>query len=128
MKLYIGVPGTFTHVPAYPFHLSNAQIQNFSYNYRYYDLKLLKIKDCSIYWPYSHFRKRDFDFGLEHREVYHLGLGEFSDTITSEFEYNRFMFNFDIWYQGKNQFFIFDTDLDEYIGSLGNYHFYINDK
>ena len=38
------------------------------------------------------------------------------------------MFNFDIWYQGKNQFFIFNTDLDEYIGSLGNYHFYINDK
>ena len=37
------------------------------------------------------------------------------------------MFNFDIWYQGKNQYFIFDRDLDEYIGSVGNYHFYIND-
>ena len=55
VKLYIGVPGTFTHVPVYPFHLSNAQIQNFSYNYIYYDLKLLEIKDCSIYSPCSHF-------------------------------------------------------------------------
>ena len=103
MKLYIGVPGTFTHVPAYPFHLSNAQIQNFSYNYRYYDLKLLEIKDYLIYRPCSHFSKRGFDFGMEHREVYHVGLGEFSDTITSEFEYNRFMSNFHIWYQCKNQ-------------------------
>ena len=123
MKLYVGVPEKFTHVPVYPFHLPNAQIQNFSYDYRYYDLKLLKIKDCSINSPYSHFHKRGFNFGLEHRKVYHVGLGEFYDTITSEFEYNRFMFDFDIWYQRKNQYFIFDRDLDEYIGSLGNSHF-----
>ena len=69
MKLYIGVPGIYTHVPVYPFHFSNAQIQNFSYDYRYYNLKLFKIKDCSIYSPYRHFRKRGFNFELEHREV-----------------------------------------------------------
>ena len=38
------------------------------------------------------------------------------------------MFNFDIWCQGKNQYFIFNRDLSEYIGSLGSYHFYINDR
>ena len=32
MELYIGAPGTFTRVPEYPFHLSNAQIQSFSYS------------------------------------------------------------------------------------------------
>ena len=128
MKLYIGAPGTFTHVPEYPFHLSNAQIQSFSYSIDIMILKLLKIKDCSVYSPYSPFRKRRFNFGLEHRKVYHVGLGEFSDTTPSEFEYNHFMSNFDIWYQGKNQYFIFDRDLGKYIGSLGNYHFHINGR
>ena len=62
------------------------------------------------------------DWNIENY-IYHVGLGEFSDNISSEFEYNHFMLNFDIWCKGKNQYF-----LDKYIGRIGNYYLYINDR
>ena len=45
-----------------------------------------------------------------------------------QYKYKRYLFDFDIHYQTRNQLFVFDKVADEFIGSDGDYHLIINDR
>ena len=126
-KLYLGGPGTIFTKVNYEFWLSNAQIKHFSFNYQFYDMEEQKIRDCAIYSPYNHFSERGFRFKL-YNNIYTVGLGEFVESIFMQYKYKRYLFDFDIHYQTRNQLFVFDKVADEFIGSDGDYHLIINDR
>ena len=60
--MWLGVPGR-THGRIYFYSvLSAANINTYSWHYKFYDIEENKIRDCRIYSPYEHFLKRGFIF------------------------------------------------------------------
>ena len=59
---------------------------------------------------------------------YTVGINEYQDQVKTDFQYRRYLFDFDVAYQDRNLFFVFDSEKDEFIGSNPDYHFIANDR
>ena len=127
LRLYLGVPGTIFAKVNYEFWLSNAQIKHLFFNYQFYDMEEQKIRDCTKYSPCNHFSERGFRCKL-YNNIYTVRLGELANSIFTQYKYKRYLFDFDIHYQTRNQLFVFDKVADEFICSDGDYHLIINDR
>ena len=127
----LGVPGR-THGKIYfYFVLSAANINHYSWHYKFYDVEEKKIRDCRIYSPYKHFLKRGFIFKNDtftSGSLYSVGVNKHMDQVTTNFMYKLDLFSFDNSYRDRNLFFIFNKEKDEFIGSDPDYHFIGNDR
>ena len=59
---------------------------------------------------------------------YTVGINEYQDQVKTDFQYTRYLFDFDVAYQDRNLFFVFDSEKNEFIGSNPDYHFIANDR
>ena len=127
----LGVPGR-THEKIYfYFVLSAANINTYSWHYKFYDIEENKIRDCRIYSPYEHFLKRGLIFKNDtftSGSLYSVGVNEYMDQVTTNFMYKRYLFDFSNSYWDRNLFFVFDKEKDEFISSDADYHFIANDR
>ena len=57
-----------------------------------------------------------------------VAINEYQDQVTTDFQYKRYLFDFDAAYRGRNLFFVFDSEKDEFIGSDPDYYFIANDR
>ena len=57
---------------------------------------------------------------------YTLGINEYQDQVTTDFQYKRYLFDFDVANWDRNLLFVFDSEKDEFIGSDPDYHFIVN--
>ena len=100
-----------------------------SYKYRYYDVQEYKFKEGKIYDPYKHLRDNGISFMVTRnntRKIYTAKLDFKKDKIIQSLYFDRKTFDFDTFYQAKNQFFIYDGYNKKYIGSRAYYHRAIN--
>ena len=128
--LYASVRGTTQQQTTLIFMNATANINRFTWHYKFYDVAEKKIRDCKIWSPYDQFVGRSLTFtNLRDRsQQYVVALNEYRNKVTREFRYHRYMFNFDSSHRDRNLLFVFDTENDEYIGSDENYHFVANDR
>ena len=129
--MWLGVPGRAHEKIYFYFVLSAANINIYSWHYKFYDVEEKKIRDCRIYSPYEHFLKRGFIFKNDtftSASLYSVGVNEYMDQVTTNFMYKRYLFDFDNSYRERSLFFVFDKEKDEYIDSDPDYHFIANDK
>ena len=80
-----------------------------------------KIRYCAIYSPCNHFSERGFKPKV-YDNIYTVGLGEFANSIFTQYKYKKYFFDFDMHYQTRNKLFVFDKVADEFIGRDGDYH------
>ena len=74
VHMRLGVPGR-THEKIYfYFVLSAANINTYSWHYKFYDVEENKIRAYGIYSPYEHFLKHGFIFKTIHLLVLHYIL------------------------------------------------------
>ena len=109
--------------------LTNEIIDAMSYKYRYYDVQEYKFKEGKIYDPYKHLRDDRISFMVTRnntRKIYTAKLDFKKDKIIQSLYFDRKTFDFDTFYQAKNQFFIYDGYNKKYIGSRAYYHRAIN--
>ena len=76
------------------FLLSAANINCFSWHYKFYDVEEIKIRDCKIYYPYNQFMNRSLIF-TNRQLKYTVGVNEYQDQVTTDFHYKRYLFDFD---------------------------------
>ena len=62
LYLWRGVPGTILEKVSFGFSLSAANINGFSWHYKFCDVEEKKIRDCKIYSPYDKFINRSLKF------------------------------------------------------------------
>ena len=59
---------------------------------------------------------------------YLVGINKYQDQVTTNFQYKRYLFNFDAAYRDRNLFFVFDSEKYEFLGSDPHYHFIANER
>ena len=109
------------------FLLSAANKNRFSWYNKFYDIEEKKKGDCKIYSPYDQIMNRSLIFTNRHLK-YTVGINEYQDQATTDFQYKRYLFDFDAAYRDRNLFFVFDSEKDEFIGSDTDHHFIANDR
>ena len=119
--LYLGTGGLVHSEVTYSIVLTTAQIKLYSYNFKFYDVKKQKIRDCAIYSRFHHFSEGGISFELN-GNVYNVGLSPTGDKFCQRSDYKRYLFKYDPYYQCQNQIFIFDTANDTFITNDGDYH------
>ena len=83
--------------------------------------------DCKIYSPYNQFINRSLKVTNRHL-TYTVVIKVYTDQVTTEFLYKRYLFDFNAVYQDRNLFFVLDPEKDEFIGSDLDYHYIANDR
>ena len=100
----LGVPGR-THEKIYfYFVLSAANINIYSWHYKFYGVEEKKIRDCRIYSPDEHFLKQGFILKIDiftSGSLYSVGVNEYMGQVTTSFMYKRYLFNFDNSYRDR---------------------------
>ena len=103
--LWRGVPGTTMEKIILSFLLSAENINYFSWHYKFYDVEEKNIRDCKICSPYNQFMNRSLIFTNKHLN-YMVGINEYQKQVTTDFQYKRYLFDFDATYRDKRIFCI----------------------
>ena len=60
--------------------------------------------------------------------LYSVGVNEYTDQVTTNFMYKRYLFDFNNSYRDRNLFFVFHKEKDEFIVLEADYHFIANNR
>ena len=123
--LHLGAGGLVHSEVTYGIVLTPAQIKLYSYNFKFYSVEEQKIRDCAIYSRFHHFSEGGISFELN-GNVYNAGLSPSGHKFYQRYDYKSYLFKYDPYYQCQNQIFVFDTVIDTFIASDGDYHQTIN--
>ena len=123
--LYLGAGGLLHLEVTYGIFLTPAQIKLYSYKFKFYNVEKQKIRDCAIYSRFHNFSEGGISLELN-VNVHNVGLSPSGDKFYQRYDYKRYLFKYNPYYQYQNQIIIFDTVNDTFINNDGDYHEVLN--
>ena len=123
--LYLGAGGLLHLEVTYGIFLTPAQIKLYSYKFKFYNVEKQKIRDCAIYSRFHNFSKGGISLELN-VNIHNVGLSPSGDKFYQRYDYKRYLFKYNPYYQYQNQIIIFDTVNDTFINNDGDYHEVLN--
>ena len=88
----------------------------YSWNYKFYDIKDNQIKYCRIFSPYTHFKNKEFEFQDIKKTKYHVAIDDQNKNIVCNLNW-KYLFDFDTCYRDQNLIFVFDQSTTTFLTS-----------